>query len=467
MKHLLACAAFAFATLAHADAPRFAWHAPLAIDGTHAFYRVELPANVYEGVVRSDLADVRVRNGDGEPVPFAFVPVPSADRERAPAADLPLFPLYVDRDARDLADLAITMRRDASGTRIDLATRDGRPVTGQRLAGYLIDAGERHAPLAALTLVTSDTSKVDTRVRIEASDDLATWRSLVSAAPLLALEFRGRHLVRDRVELPAVAARYLRVAFVPAAHAVEIASARGEAAPRVVEPARQWRKAAGTADARHPGEYLFDVGGYFPVDRVTLDLPDLNAVAPAVLSAAWPVATPSRGAPDDAWRHVVTSVFYRLRQDDGETTNVPVSVPTTAARRWKVRIDPSTGALGGTPPSLSVGYVPRTLVFAARGTLPFELAWGSAKATAAALPIATLVPAFDARTTPATFGVASVGAAPAAPAFDALREPPDVKRWLLWTALAVATMVLGWMAFGLLREMRAPPSGDRDAEPPV
>ena len=46
MKHLLACAAFAFATLAHADAPRFAWHAPLAIDGTHAFYRVELPANV-------------------------------------------------------------------------------------------------------------------------------------------------------------------------------------------------------------------------------------------------------------------------------------------------------------------------------------------------------------------------------------------------------------------------------------
>jgi hypothetical protein len=391
--------------------------------------------------------------------------VPSADRERAPAIDLPLCPLYVDDDARDLGDLAITVRRDAAGTRVDLATRDGRSITGRRLAGYLIDAGERHAPLSALTLIPSGGSDVDTRVRIEASDDLATWRSLVSSAPLVALEFRGRRLVRDRVELPAASARYLRVGFVPAKRVVDIAAARGEAAPRIVEPARQWRKVAGVPDAKHPGEYVFDLGGFFPVDRVTLDLPDQNTVAPSVVYAAVP--SPAGSNADDAWRPVATSVFYRLRQGDGETVNAPVAVTTTSARRWKVRVDPAAGALGDKSPSLSVGYVPRTIVFAARGKPPFELAWGSAKADAVALPIATLVPGFDARTTPATFSIASVGAAPTAPALDALREPPDFKRWLLWAALALATVVLAWMALALLRQMRTPASGDAETRPPV
>jgi hypothetical protein len=464
MKHALVLLAFASTALAQADEPRFAWNAPLAIDGTHAFHRLELPTGVYEGAVRSDLGDLRIRNAEGEPVPFAFLPVPAADRERAPAIDLPLFPLYVGDDAVDLGDLTMTMRRDATGTRVDLATRDGSAIRGRRLAGYLIDAGERRAPLSALTLVASATSDVDTRVRIEASDDLATWRSLVAAAPLLALEFRGRHLVRDRVALPAAAARYLRVSFAPPAPVVEIAAARGEAAPRSVEPVRQWRKVAGTADARHRGEYLFDVGGWFPVDRVTLDLPDVNAVAPSLVYAALPA--PANGNDGDAWRHVATSVFYRLRQGDGETVNAPVAVPTTASRRWKVRVDPASGGLGDAAPSLSVGYVPRTIVFAARGRPPFELVWGSAKAGPVALPVATLVPGFDVRTTPATFGAASAGA-PGAPRLDALREPPDVKRRLLWAVLAAATIALAWMAAALLRQMRTTASGDRPTEPPV
>jgi hypothetical protein len=146
MNRLLVFVVYAFAALAHADAPRFAWHAPLAVDDAHAFHRVELPAAVYEGVVRSDLADVRVRNGDGEAVPFAFLPVPSADRERAPAVDLPLFPLFVDDDARNLGDLDITVRRDGGGTRVDLAAYDWRPIEGRRLAGYLIEAGAPAAP---------------------------------------------------------------------------------------------------------------------------------------------------------------------------------------------------------------------------------------------------------------------------------------------------------------------------------
>ena len=143
------------------------------------------------------------------------------------------------------------------------------------------------------------------------------------------------------------------------------------------------------------------------------------------------------------------------------------AIPPTAARHWKVRIDPAAGAQGGKAPVLSIAYVSRTLVFAARGKPPFALVYGSAQASPAALPVATLVPGFDARTSPATFAAASVGKASLPPALDALRAPLDVKRWLLWATLGGAAVVLAWMAFRLLRQMRAPPPSGDAPGPPV
>ena len=77
----------AYAAAAAAQSPHdFAFGIPLATEGDDAFYRVELPAAVYTGAVRSDLGDMRVFNGDGAVVPFAFVPRAAAVRERARAA---------------------------------------------------------------------------------------------------------------------------------------------------------------------------------------------------------------------------------------------------------------------------------------------------------------------------------------------------------------------------------------------
>jgi hypothetical protein len=465
VKSALAIGIVALATVAHAEAPpRFAWDVPLVIDAAHAFQRVELPAAVYEGVVRSDLGDLRIRNADGEYVPFAILPPPAPTRERPIDVDLAAFPLFVGDDVHDVGDLSLAIRRDAARTHIDVRMRDGTPISGSRLAGYLVDAGERHEPFAALRLQLVARSGVDVRVRVEGSDDLATWRPLVAGAPLLALDYAGRQLVRDRVELPAAAPRYLRLAFT-GPFAPELASVRGEIASRVVEPARQSRKAAARADPAHPTEYAFDIGGPFPVDRLTLELPDVNSVAPAQVFAA--PAAKAQAPAGDAWQGVATIVFYRLRQDDAETVNPLVAIAPTAARYWKVRIDPSAGAQGGKAPVLSVAYVPRTLVFAARGKPPFALVYGSAQASPAALPIATLVPGFDARTSPATFGVASVGKAMSPPALDALRTPLEVKRWVLWATLAAAALVLAWMAFRLLRQMRAAPPSEDAPHPPV
>jgi len=462
MKLLVAMALAACAAGVSVEAqepPRFAWHLPLATPGEQAFYRVDVPASVYERVVRADLGDVRVLNGDGAAVPFAFLPPPPASRTEATLVDLPLFPLLVDDERRNIGDLALSVHRDARGTSVDVRTRDGTSVAPRRLAGYLVEAGERKDAFAALRLTPAATSSVDVRVRVEGSDDLATWRPLASGAPLLALEYRGQRLARDRVLLSGAPARYFRITFAPSTMVPELASARGEVTAPVVEAPRQWRDTEGIPDKQQPGDYTFDVGGVFPIDRVTVTLPEINTVAPAQVQSRADVRADARE--QDAWRLAGTTVFYRLRQDGGEASNPPLAIPPTPRRHWKVHFDTHAGGIGDKPPRLSVGWLSHTLVFAARGSGPFVLAYGSARAAPAALPIATLVPGYDERTTAATFGVAMPGATATSATGDALHEPIDVKRYLLWATLGCATLALGWMAIRLSRQMSA-----RDAKAP-
>ena len=159
-------------------------------------------------------------------------------------------------------------------------------------------------------------------------------------------------------------------------------------------------------------------------------------------------------------------MFYRLRQDGGETSNAPIAVTGRDYRYWRARVDPRSGGIGTQPPKLSFGWYPGVVVFAARGSGPFELAYGSARVGAAALAIDTLVPGYDrAKRDAVSFPPAQVGAVSATSSDTALRQPIDTKRWLLWASLVLAALVLGWMALSLSRQMRSPPSA-RSNDPP-
>ena len=45
----------------------------------------------------------------------------------------------------------------------------------------------------------------------------------------------------------------------------------------------------------------------------------------------------------------------------------------------------------------------------------------------------------------------------------ALKQPIDAKRWLLWSALGLAAIVLAWMAYALSKQMRTPAADAKDA----
>jgi hypothetical protein len=439
--------AFAACASALAETPAdYAYRIPLAVPADAAFVRVALPADVYERAVRADLGDVRVFDARGAPVAFAFLPPPQAAREPAGTASLALFPLRVDA-ASDLRDVAITIRKDGARASVDIATRDGRPVAPQRLAGYLVDASEVAQPIDALLLQLVPGGNVTTRVRLEASDDLSSWRTVAADAALIDVEYAGRRLVRNRVELPRTRAKYLRVSWAASQPAPELDGASAEYGERLAEPARQWRSVAGVAVGGKPGEFAFDVDGAFPADRATLVLAQVNTVAPAHLLA--------RASASDEWRAAGSGVFYRLRHPNGDVENAPIAVSGPARRHWLVRVDPRAAI--AEPPQLSLGWHPHVIVFAARGSAPFVLAYGRAASKPAALAIDTLVPGYDRATFDAERLPAATAGAVAVSAGDAaLREPIAFDRWALWAVLAAAALMLAWMAVRLGRRLGRP-----------
>jgi len=442
---ITAATLWAAASTAGAQAPAdFAQRQPLAVSADKAFQRIELPDSVYDGAGRPDLGDLRVFNADGGLVPYAFMPRPAPVVAGAPRRMLAFFPLTVDTTRPEAGNLSISVRRDAAGTTVDVRSRDGTPVSGTRVVGYLIDAGADAMPLAALMLPLPAGASVNARLRIDASDDLDRWRTVVADAPLLSLEFNGRRLTRDRIELPPLQARYLRITWLGAA-GPELTAIEGAVGDRIIERPRRVRRAPGTADGE---AFAFDLGAALPVDRLTLELPEVNTVAPIVWEA--------RVAAQDPWRYVGTAVAYRLRGDAGETVDAGYALPATTIRYVRARLDPKAGGVGAAPPTVAAGWYPQEIVFAARGNEPFELAYGRRTAAPVALSMATLVPGYvPGKPLPDNVGTAALSATPSAINRSALSEPLDVKRALLWGTLVAASLLLGYMALRLSRQMRA------------
>jgi hypothetical protein len=426
----------------------FAFGIPLTVEAESAFYRAALPEAFYAGSARTDQGDLRVFNGDGAAVPYARLDSPAATREKKSTAVLPIFPLLVDEQGGDLSGLSLTINQSAGKTSVSLTTKEGQPVPAQRLAGYLVDATAVHEPISAIMLAWKlKSGGMNTRIRVETSDDLNQWRTLVGDAPLLDLEYEGRHLLRDRVEFRQAPAKYLRISW-PGQPPPQFHGVLAEFGDRVLEAPRQWIEAPGAAVVDNENEYHFDLGGALPVDRVAIDLPELNSVVPAQLLA--------RTAPAEPWRPVSSLVTYRLRQDAGEVSAPPLAVAPVTYRYWLLRVDPKSGGLGRGQPRMRAGWIPQEIVFAARGTGPFLIAYGNVSAASSALPVSTLVPGYTLAGQPlGAIAVAHTGVAAPLGHLEQVKPPREYRRATLWGVLILGVVVLAWMAWQLSRQLNA------------
>ncbi len=422
---------------------------PLHTAGNAPFYRVELPFAVYTQA-RPDLADLRVFNQEGERLPNALgewreATTPVVAETRA----VPWFPVP-GAPARGFDGLQVDIRQHRDGRVIALQSR--LPASAAAgVAGYLIDLSALATPVQALQLDWPAGATVNTRVRLEASADLASWSPLAEG-PLLDMRHGGQQLQLRRIGFAPARHRYLRLATDTPLPALTAVTAEVLPADSRTAPPLRWHEVTARAGDQ-PGEFRFDLGAYLEASRVAVVLAGDNRVVPVELLV--------KAREKDAWRPVLQSVAYRLDQDGRRIDSPAQDIAPAAGRYWLLRMDPRAGDAGPGLPRLRIGWTPQQLVFLARGTPPFLLAYGNREAAPAQLPLASLLPAYTAgaetRLPAATPGApVALGGRQAPAAGQEDHAPVDSKRLVLWGVLLLGVLALALMARSLLRESPPP-----------
>ncbi|MDB5858027.1 MAG: hypothetical protein JWQ76_1716, partial [Ramlibacter sp.] len=163
----------------------------------------------------------------------------------------------------------------------------------------------------------------------------------------------------------------------------------------------------------------------------------------------------------EPWRFLGHAVVYRLGPAGQESVNVPAALQHPSVH-W-LRVEATHGArLQGVPLAVRALFDPVDVVFVAGADAPYQLAAGREATPASALPLGMLAATTTSR----------IADLPLAQLRDAHSSPLSVRPgWMprgldtrtagLWAVLVIGVLVLGGVAWSLLRQVK------QDDQPPA
>lgn len=440
---------------ARAPADDFDWRAHVRLQGPGPLHAVVLPAQAYQFARSPGLADLRLFNGAGEPIPFALDRV-EVTGNIASFRQVKAVPLRLGDPASGTLELpSVSLAYEGNRLTLNVQGQPGGTQQGteRTVAWYFDLIGPASSPeptqaYRALTLRIGEGADFQATVTLEGSDDLRHWQMLARHAPLLRVGQGAQAIRHERIEFTPTRQRYLRVTWPSALSSLAIQEAAVEDEPHAGSPEWQTQRLKGKARSEG-GETVvnYESPAPLPVDRIQLILPQVNTIAPARVE--------SRRSESEPWLTRQSATFYRLASNspgapDANSAAQPIQPASVSDRFWQVRFDRRAGDFGAQPPELELIWPAQRVVFAARGDPPFTLAIGRPRQTVAALPVATVVP-----------GYRPDRPLPASPAtLDTAQTRTGERRWLddidptqaaMWAALVVAVAVLGGLAWRMLR----------------
>lgn len=396
--------------------------------------RATVPQDVYEWIVRADLGDLRIYNAEQEEVPYA-IRRPLMTEEYTPWVSLPVFALPATRKSGE------------EGSRVNIELGDsgavvavhGVSVANVPKAGFLVDASAIDINITELDIDWSQEGDgFIGKFKVEASDDLDIWHTTVTSATLAILETEGRKIVVDKITLPGVDARYLKISQLDGATPMVIERVTARALHSQL-PERHWKTLTGTSSE---GGYEYDTGGQFPLDRISLELDQQTFLITAKLF--------SKRTTQDQWRHRGERTFYRVEVDGTIVTSDPVAY-AIRDRYWRAEILNEENA----SPTLKVGWLPDEIIFLKQGAAPYVMVYGQADISGRQWPMGDLLTRLDNEVEIQNVPFAKLSAASGLGGPGRLVSAPDPLDWetiLLWVVLVIGVASIVVLAVRLVRQ---------------
>ena len=441
------------------SAADFQWRATLDPGGHNGLVRVALPADALARLQSRSAADLRVFDGKGQPVAFALATpaLPDASARRLTAA-IPALPLHAAEPGQAPPAGAVQVKVDSSSATqsvwVQLGGTPGASATmAGRLPAALFDTRSLKDPITALVVKATLPANAPVQIRASSSPDLESWTPIALQGRIYRFEGEGAP-ANDRLELGEplrLENRYLRLEWAGQL-GVAIESVAGLVATGPPQPARP----AATLDApQADGATALEWELPFATPIAQLDITTTRA------NTLLPLRILGRNQLSEPWRFLGQAIVYRLGPAGDESVNLPATLQKPSLH-W-LRLEATHGArLQGVPLALRARFDPVDLVFVAGDDAPYQLAAGREAMPAAALPLGMLAATTSSR----------IADLPLAQVRDAHAAPPSVRpAWLprgldtrtagLWAVLVLGVLVLGGVAWSLLRQV------DRGEPPPA
>jgi hypothetical protein len=441
--------ALACAAAAQTHATDFAWRAPLELPANAGIARVELPAGALARLQSADARDVRVFNASGEAVPFSWI-APPASAAKAPeerTRSFPALPLYTAVATAAKPGDSMQVRIEGSTGSVWVRTDGAQPAGTRKLDSALFATRGEQRRIAAIEVQGTWPANVPVRVTASTSADLASWTPLPLRGRLY--RFDGPDApsnLRLTFDAPAdFKDRYLRLDW-SGQDAVAIASITGIVASPAATPRRV---RAGLSSARQVSADAIEIDTGFatPIAALAIETPRDNTLVP--------VRVLGRDEASQPWRLLGQTVVYRIGQEGDRVNNPPLELHGASVR--SLRIQSANGvALAPVQLRARAEFDPPQLMFVASGPGPYALTAGHRNAAVAALPAATITGMLGAKKiddVPLATAGPAVEAPLAAGVFDWLPGTPG-RQAVLWAVLIAGVMVLGGVAWSLLRQMK-------------
>lgn len=410
---------------------------------TEGAYTVTLTPDIYAQLTTRDLTDLAAFNADGEalafgPMPASVAPPASSWREAAWFA----LPAELPPEA---GDLSLHITRTTSGElSLDATLSHGSLDSVQ---AFLVDVRAKDSVVEGIAFdLGMNAPDFNARVTVEASDDLQSWRTIVSAATVAQLRHGDQSLVRRHIDLSPQETEYLRIRVLTPGQRIPLHGVRLLLRPQGLlrrHPPRQWMHAE---FLRKEGRaYFYRLPAPMPVDMVNVQLGEENRLAHFSVSARQENAR--------HWGYVGQMTAFRLRGAGVSIDNEPMEVGSNRLPEWRIE---SSVDLAKTP-VLDFAYYPETWMLLTHGRAPYAIAAGSSWARRDSFPLELLLNQVrdklgeDWRPAATELGASQPAGGPAA--LKAYNRD-QIKSWVLWGVLILAACIIVWM---VLRLLRAPP----------
>ncbi len=418
-------------------APAASTPGPLDCEGAFA---VALDESVYRQVQTADLADLAAFNADEEPL--AFGPMPSSFTP--PASEWRDAAWFALPPAREQAaqDLHLHVTRTTAGDLNLDATLSHGPRDG--VQDLLIDVrgGKRQVEAIQLELAM-EAPDFSVEVALDASEDLQSWRPVVSAATIAQLRQGDQALVRRHIEFDPQSTTFLRLRLLGGNIGVPVRGVRLLSRPPTPDSQSVGRSNISADFVRREGRaFVFNLPARVPVERVNIRLGDDNAIASFSVS--------SREPGEKHWIYVGQLNAFRLRGAGVAMENEAMDVAVSRRREWRIEANTDLQRT----PVLELDYRPERWLLLTHGKPPFVVAAGSPGVRRNEFPLDALVGQVRVR-----YGrdwqpaAASLGAMQTAGGEAALSayNPKSMRTWVLWSILLLGAVLIIAMVLRLLR----------------